>query len=102
MTITNLRQISAAPYKTKQQIAKEYDLSPSTVQNRMKEIEQEEARYGKRAIIRDGGIVLVNYLVFLDYLANRARLKDKNARKYVSPYQPAELARELGWYADED
>lgn len=100
MTITNLRTISASPYKTKKQIANEFDLSPDTIKTRMHEMEKEEERYGRMAVIRDGGIVLINYLAFLDYISNRTLLTNKNTRKHVPPYDPSQIARDIGWYAD--
>lgn len=34
----------------------------------------------------------VNYYVYRDYMAYRKRLKDRNMRKYVKPFNPAEIA----------
>lgn len=54
-------------------------------------------RYNKYVLIDDGKTVLVNYLAFIDYMVNRKQLKDKNARKYVEPYDPTEIAWNCGW-----
>lgn len=34
----------------------------------------------------------VNYYVYRDYMANRKKLKDRNLKKYVRPFNPAEVA----------
>lgn len=100
MTITNLRTYAGSPYKTKLQIAKECELSPRTVQERIKELEGEKERYGRHAVIRDGNIVLINYLAWVDYIANRKNLLGKNTRKYVPEYSPREIAEEIGYYKE--
>lgn len=73
-----------------------------TVRNRMNEIEELKERYGEYSTIRDGGIVMINYLVWVDYRHFRKQLRQKNAKKYVPPYDPAKVARELAWYADKE
>ena len=51
----------------------------------------------ERAVIRDGNIVLVNTLVFVDYLKYRKALQEKNARKHVPPFRPEKWAWVSGW-----
>lgn len=91
--------IRGSVYKPKQQIAEELHISKSTVYARMKEIEQEisRGRYEEGSIISDGNIVLVNMLVFLDYLNYRKFLREKNARKQVPPFRPEKWVRIQGW-----
>lgn len=91
--------IRGYPYMPKDKIAQEFSLSKTTVQLRVKEIEEQirEGRYNDYAIIRDGGILLINVLVFIDYLEYRKRLQDKNARKYVPEFQPEKIVHILGW-----
>lgn len=86
-------------YMSKQQLAEEFHLSKSTVFSRMKEIEVEirNGRYGPHAIIDDGNIVRINRLVFIDYMTYRRRLKEKNARKNVPPFNSAEVKHIIGW-----
>ena len=73
------------PYMRKTDISKEFSISMSTVKSRMNEIEEEirAGRYDDYAIIDDGGVILINTLVFLDYLKYRGLLRQKNARKHV-------------------
>ena len=96
--ITGLRQIYGIPFISKNEIAEQMGLTEKTIRNRMNEIEQQKERYGEYATIRDGGIVMINYLVWVDYLHFRQRLMQKNAKKFVPPYNPAKVAREIGWY----
>lgn len=72
----------------------------SSVDNRIKELvgEIKSGRYNELAVIKDGGFVFVNYLALIDYLSNRQRLRNKNLRKTVPPYEPKKVAQEIGWY----
>lgn len=94
-----METIRGYPYKKQQDIATEFGIGRTTVYERLKEIEKEisAGRYSDYAIIRDGNIVLVNVLVFLDYMNYRERLREKNTRKYVPPFNPAELMEVCGW-----
>ena len=94
-----IESIRGYPYMPKQMLADEFHISKSTVYARMKEIEKEiqQGRYSRYAIINDGNIVLINVLVFIDYLANRRRLLERNTRKYVPDFNPAEIMRDIGW-----
>lgn len=49
-------------------------------------------RYPKSSL-SDGKPRSVNYYVYRDYLANRKRLRDRNLRKTVDPFSPAEIAQ---------
>ena len=40
----------------------------------------------------DGKPQSVNYYVYRDYMANRLKLKNRNLRKTVKPFNPAEIA----------
>lgn len=102
MRITELRQMSADPYKTKADLAEAYKLCVRTVGYRVKEIEAEvkAGRYPEHSVIRDGQLLWVNQLVWIDYMCNRKKLLEKNLRKFVPPYNPKEIAHEIGWYAD--
>lgn len=40
----------------------------------------------------DGDPRSVNYYVYRDYITNRRKLKDKNLKKHVKPFNPAEIA----------
>lgn len=91
--------IRGYPYMHKEQLANEFGISKQTVHNRMKEIENEikSGRYNDYAVIQDGKLVLVNVLVFIDYLKYRKMLLDKNARKYVPEFKPEKLVQIIGW-----
>lgn len=86
------------PYRTKAALAEELGISRSTVYERMREIEEQIGkRYGAYSIIRDTNIVLVNVLVFLDWLKYRHRLMDRNMAKYVPSFSPKLVAEQMGW-----
>lgn len=97
--IMYMESIRGYPYKPQYQLAEELGISKGTVQNRLKEIRGEikSGRYVKQAIIEDGNIVLINVLVFLDYMSCRQQLRSKNLRKHVPPFRPEEWTRLLGW-----
>lgn len=100
MKITNMESISGVPYKSKIVLAKELGISPGTVNNRAKEIKEEvlNGRYPDCSVIEDGGLKLINYLVFIDYLNNRQKLREPNLRKYVQPFDAYEIAKSIGYY----
>lgn len=87
------------PYLTQIELGKEFSMSRKTVASRLKEIRALKDRYGTRCIIDDGNIVLVYVPAFVDYMYNRQRLRDKNLAKYVDPYIPGEIIRELAMNA---
>lgn len=91
--------IRGYPYMPKDKIAQEFSISRATVQGRVKEIEGwiKKGRYNEYAIIRDGNILLINVLVFIDYMAHRQELREKNPRKQVPEYKPDEVVYNLGW-----
>lgn len=90
--------VTGYPYRTKTTLAAELGISRSTVYDRMREIEgQIGKRYGAYALIHDGNIVLVNVLVFLDWLKYRRQLTDKNMAKYVPAFSPKKVAEQMGW-----
>lgn len=85
-------------YKTKEELKIEWSICTTTIDTRLKEIEDEvlKGRYPNNSVIRDGGIVRVNYLVFIDYMTNRQRLLQPNLRKYVEPFNAFEIAKSIG------
>lgn len=91
--------IRGYPYMHKDQLAREFNISKATVHNRMQEIQKEvtAGRYNDYAIIQDGKLVLINVLVFVDYLKYRRMLQDKNARKSVPEFHPEKLVQIMGW-----
>ena len=85
-------------YKTKEELKIEWSICTTTIDTRLKEIEDEvlKGRYPTNSVIRDGGIVRVNHLVFIDYMTNRQRLLQPNLRKYVEPFNAFEIAKSIG------
>ena len=85
-------------YKTKEELKIEWSICTTTIDTRLKEIEDEvlKGRYPNNSVIRDGGIVRVNHLVFIDYMNNRQRLLQPNLRKYIEPFNAYEIARSIG------
>ena len=75
-------------YICREVLMKKFNMGHSAVELRLKEIrsEIEKGRYPENAFIKDGGFAWVNYYVWLDYLHNRKRLKEKNTRKYVKRF----------------
>ena len=99
MNINLIETTKHYPYISRGELKQQIGKSLGTVDNRIKEIEEQvkAGRYPKCSVNRDGGIVLINCLVWTDYLTNRQMLLDSNARKYAEDYRPKEIAKELGW-----
>lgn len=83
------------PYMKKDGIARMLGLSKSTVYDRARELDGND-RYGPYAVIRDGQVVLINVLCFLDWLKWRRMLMDKNLKRHVPPYDPRGLIESMG------
>lgn len=100
MRITTIEATNGSPYISRANISQQMSMCLSSVDNRIREIKKEiqSGRYPESSVIKDGGFVLVNYLVFIDYMNNRQKLLESNLRKYVGPFRPAQVAREIGWY----
>ena len=80
-------------------LAERYGVSVTTARKYKNEIKKERERYGRHAVIENGNIVYINEIAWLDYMENATRLKDKNARKYVAPFNPAEWIPYLGYFS---
>ena len=91
--------IRGYPYMRIVQLAKEFQIGTGTVRTRLLEIEDEikTGRYNDYAVIRDGNIILINVLVFIDYMTYRQQLLDRNARKYTPAFHPEKLVQMIGW-----
>lgn len=76
-----------------------FDLGKTVISERCGELEEwiAKGRYPRTTIIHDGGIVRINRYAFHDFLANRQRLMQKNAAKFVEPYDPVAIAAETGY-----
>ncbi len=80
-------------------LAKQYGISMTTAREYRKGIEKEADRYGKYAVINNGQLVYINEPAFLDYMANNRKLKNKNLRRYLEPFNPAVWMNYLGYFA---
>lgn len=92
---------AGAVYVQMSDLAERYSICKDTVRDRKKGIEDEieSGRYPDNAILEDGKLVLINELVFLDYIKNRKLLKNKNMRKHVKPFNPTEWVPMLGFFS---
>ncbi len=80
-------------FMTAEQLSEYEGMSGSHYRKIFNEIDEwiGEGRY-PRASLTDGKPRSVNYYVYRDYLTNRRMLKDRNLRKTVKPFNPAEIA----------
>lgn len=86
------------PYMPQQKLAEYFGLSLATVRARLSEIDALIGeRYPETAIIRDGNLVLANILAFVDFEVYRKRLKEPQMAKYVPPFDPVAIRRDLGY-----
>lgn len=100
MEITIVGHMNISPYATKASICSKMGMSKTSLDRRLKEIRNEvnQGRYNEYAIIKDGGIVWINFLVLIDYMKNRQALLDSNAKKYVEPFDASKVAKSIGCY----
>lgn len=89
-----LTEVRGTPFVSKTVLANQIGVSTKTVDNRAREMKN-SGRYPEPTIIKDGGLVLINYLAFIDYIEKRERIQ--NGIK-VDNFDPKELARAMGWY----
>lgn len=84
---------------TKEEAARRLCLSQRTVQGYMSDIEKMKDRYGDKAVTRGWGYSLVNILALYDFLHYKDLLNEKNVKKDVPPFNPAEWIETMGWGA---
>lgn len=104
MKITVLECVQGTPFLTRKEALKQLGIKDKrTLESRLNEIRQEvrNGRYDDYAIIEDGGITLINYMILIDYMKYRRMLKEKNLRKHVPDYEPQKIAKSIGWYGRE-
>lgn len=87
------------PYLRKGELAEMMGVSRATIQQRIGEMEA-SGRYGPYAILRDGQIVQINVLCFIDWLRYRRFWTDKRLRKYIPEYNAENVAQAMGWKID--
>lgn len=100
MTLRRFETVHGSPYMTRANLAEMLGVSRVTVDARCKEIKEEirQGRYDERVLIEDGGFKLINVYAYMDYICYRKRLREKNMRKHVPPYDPIAIARQMGYY----
>jgi len=77
----------------------EWGKSKQTIKIRLREIEKMD-RYPEKSVKRfKGNLQGCDYLVFHDYMTHHDVLIEKNLEH--PPYDPYEIAKNLGWYKEE-
>lgn len=99
--MTVLQVIHGTPVVNTKGLCEHFQISDRTARTVVKEMEQQRDRYGEFSVIGDGGLKRINLLAFTDFWKYRKMLQEKNARKYVPPYNPYEVAKSLGFYGAE-
>ena len=67
MTITTLQVLHGSPVTTVKELCNQYKISDRTARTVIQEIEEHKDRYGDFAVLGDGALKRINYLVFTDY-----------------------------------
>lgn len=80
-------------FMTADQLSEYEGMSGAHYRSIIREIEKqiEEGRYPETSI--GGNPRSVNYYVYRDYMTNRRRLRNRNLKKTVKPFNPAEIAQ---------
>lgn len=80
-------------FMTAQQLSEYEGMTPARYRQIFREISTwvDDGRYPKAAM-SDSKPYSVNYYVYRDYMANRAKLRNRNLKKTVGPFNPAEIA----------
>ena len=80
-------------FMTADQLSEYEGMSGAHYRSIIREIEKQikEGRYPETAI--GGSPRSVNYYVYRDYMTNRRRLRNRNLKKTVKPFNPAEIAQ---------
>lgn len=89
-----ITEVRGTPFITRTVLANQMGISAKTVDNRAREMKN-SGRYPEPTIIKDGGLVLINYLAFMDYIAKRERIQNGIP---VDDFAPREMAKAMGWY----
>lgn len=90
-----MEQIRGYPYMRKKQLIKEFQVSRSFVDNKVRGIEKEikAGRYSRYVILEN----MINVYAFIDYMKYEKALNDRNARKYVPEFRPDEIMELCGF-----
>lgn len=88
-----MEKVNGMPYLSRSQLAEWLNRTLVTVDTIIKEIEQNQGRYGNYAVIKAGGITLVNQYVLIDFMRYRKALK---AGATPPPFEIMEVKRLCG------
>lgn len=95
--MTALQIVRGHPYLTFKQVSEETGKCIRVVQKRVKGI-REQIELGRYSpYVLPEGEQLVNWYAYIDFLTYRKRLEDKNLRKTVPAFDPAEIERLSGF-----
>lgn len=98
--IIEINRTFGRPYMSRIELSKAFNMSKNAIDKRIMELKEEinSGRYNEYAFIKDGGFVFINTLVWIDFIKQHDRLKEKNLRKSVQPFDPRKIAETIGWY----
>ena len=86
-------ELNKIPYLTRSQIAEFTERTLVTVDGMVKELEQYPDRYGAYAVIKTGGVTLVNQYALIDFLRYRKALKQGAE---IPPFEVFEVRKMCG------
>ena len=92
----NNRSNFDSPYKTIAELREIYGQSRATINAYLKAIQNDPRYAGQWIDLGDKRPRRINSLIYEDYLHYRTRLRDRNLRKTVPPYDPVEVKRQRG------
>lgn len=80
-------------FMTAQQLSEYEGMTPARYRQIFREISTwiNDGRYPETSM-SDSKPQSINYYVYRDYMANRSKLRNRNLRKTVKPFNPAEIA----------
>ena len=78
------------------ELATEYHRSRQTIYKDLAAIEQDSRYEGFWIYLHEGQPKLINRNVYEDYLHHKTWLADRNLRKHLKPFDPAEVRRQRG------
>ena len=92
--------VRGTPYMSVKDLAEAYGMKPATIYSHLKLIEECGRYKNHRPKLNDNGAgdLMVNTLVYEDFLYFRSKLKNKNLAKNLPPYDPEEVRRCRGEY----
>lgn len=100
-----MKTIKGHPHASIDYLCEQYDRSPQTIKDRLREIETMSGpgkRYPENSVKRlKNNLQGCDYTVFWDYMTYHDDLCEPNIAKKMAPYNPYTVGRRLGWYQEE-